>query len=558
VTTVFRHALVLFAFVAACAPTPDVRDAGPDAPDAGPDLDAGRDADTPPDAARDADVPPPVDARIRDAIADATPMHDAGIDPYPVADALITLRCEVRAHAECRAPWACGCPGYGLPPADVETCERAVVTSCRASANRDAVAASVRAGALRVDDALLADCRSTAVRAFDRCAPPARDFFATYRACLHALVGPIPLGAACGYDGLCADGAGFCDGTTCRSLPALEAPCGTLCQPPAACVAGVCALPVAAGGACADDEDCAAPETCVGGVCGPPAAAGEACTATARCAVGLRCNGGRCEPGPVDAVCTLGSDACGAGTTCQPAFQKRCLPRGDVGARCISDTACRAELTCSGDAVRPGVCRTPPVPGERCFERCAEGAFCARMGVDPIGTCAVMPALGDPCDTAWSYTSCGPGRVCDAYTAVCKLIPRLGETCDGLCAPGFGCDFLRSPAICVPALGGGETCDGSSGVSDCAPGLGCDASGWPWICRRIPGDGESCAWSNACAAGLDCLPVGPSGASACVPLPALGAPCGVTCTEGAYCDYDFTAGRCARDACAALPRPAGG
>ncbi len=547
---VFRHALVLFAFVAACAPAPDVRDAGPD-------LDAGRDADTPPDAARDADVPPPVDAQIRDAIADATPMQDAAVDPFPVADALITLRCEVRAHAECRAPWTCGCPGYGPPPGDVEACERAVVTSCRASADRNAIAASVRAGALRVDDALLADCRLTAEGAFDRCAPPARDFFTTYRACLHALGGPTPLGAACGYDGLCADGAGACDGTTCRPLPALDAPCSTLCQPPAACVAGVCALPVAAGGACSDDEDCAAPETCVGGVCGPPAASGEPCTATARCAVGLRCNGGRCEPGPVDAVCTLGSDACGAGTTCQPAFQKRCLPRGDVGARCISDAACRAELTCSGDAVRPGVCRTPPVPGERCYARCAEGAFCARMGVDPMGTCAVMPALGDPCDTAWSYTSCGPGRVCDAYTAVCKPIPRLGETCDGLCAPGLGCDFLRSPAICVPALGEGANCDGSSGVSDCAPGLACDGSGWPWVCRRIPGEGESCDWSSTCTAGHDCLPVGPSGVSACVPLPALGAPCGVMCAEGAYCDYDFTAGRCARDACALLPRPAG-
>lgn len=554
-------AIVLLGLLAAsaCTPDPSPRDAGPER-DAGID-DAGFDGATPVDAARDADVPAPVDAGIRDAdirdaIADATPMRDAGPgpDPFPVADALITLRCEVRAHAECRAPWTCACPGFGAPPADVDACERTVVRSCRAAANRNAVAAAVRAGALRVDDALLADCRLTAERALDRCAPSPRDFFATYRACLHALAGSIPLGEACGYDGLCADGEGLCDGAVCRPLPALDAPCTALCQAPAACVAGTCALPVVPGGACGDDEDCTAPETCLGGVCGAPAALDEACSETARCAVGLRCAGGRCEPGLVDTPCTLGSDACGAGTTCQPAFLKQCLPRGEVGARCASDAACRPELTCSGDAVRPGVCRTPPTPGERCFARCAEGAFCERIGADPVGTCDVMPALGDPCDTAWSYTSCGPGRVCDAYTAVCKPIPGLGETCDGLCSVGLGCDVSRRPAICVPALREGESCDGSTGTSDCAPGLGCDTSGWPWVCRRIPAGGEPCDWSSACAEGFDCLRIDGASASTCVPLPPLGAPCGVTCAEGAYCDYDFTAGRCARDVCAMLPR----
>jgi hypothetical protein len=41
----------------------------------------------------------------------------------------------------------------------------------------------------------------------------------------------------------------------------------------------------------------------------------------------------------------------------------------------------------------------------------------------------------------------------------------------------------------------------------------------------------------------------------CVPLSSIGGACGVACVDGAYCDYDFSSGLCARDVCGLLRRP---
>ena len=497
---------------AACGTTPEE----PDAPDASIDahpLDAGREAGAE-DAPRGADAP----IEVGD--------DDAGSDPTPIVEAIVASTCGARAHAVCSAPWACGCSGVGAAPADVAACERRALDACAAAASRGALAALVRTTGLRIDTALLADCQRTIERAFDLCLPPPRDVFAAYRACAQAIESDVPLDGACPYVGLCAGGEGRCDGSLCRAVPGLDEPCEAACRAPLACVAGRCTTPVEPGSACDDDEDCAAPETCTGG------------------------------------TCALGGAECGASTPCQPVLARRCVPRGRDGEACIGDGGCERGLVCSGTPERPGVCRPPPGPGESCapgcvdgacFGICGEGAACDRSGPGS-GTCIVAPDIGEACDAAWSFTSCGAGRYCRAFEATCAPIPGLGEPCEGLCGAGLTCDLRSFPGVCAPARTEGERCDGSDGGADCAEGLRCDGSVFPPACRRIPGLGEPCGWSGACTAGLDCRRDA-AGDAFCAIAEPVGGPCDAACAEGAHCAYDFDSGACVPDACPWLARP---
>src|SRR4051794_1274170 len=94
-------------------------------------------------------------------------------------------------------------------------------------------------------------------------------------------------------------------------------PCSSSIDCPYACVAGSCAAPVSAAGACSETADCAAPllcvanlcrradgdgcasnlecsDACVGAVCGPLSAYGGGCDEAADCASGLACSLGTC------------------------------------------------------------------------------------------------------------------------------------------------------------------------------------------------------------------------------------------------------------------------
>jgi hypothetical protein len=186
-----------------------------------------------------------------------------------------------------------------------------------------------------------------------------------------------------------------------------------------------------------------------------------------------------------------------------------------------------------------------------CFGVCAEGAVCDH-GAGEL--CVAAPGLDGPCDAAWAYTSCGAGLFCRAFEATCAPIPRLGEPCEGLCAPGLTCDLRSLPGMCALARAEGEGCDGTDGGSDCAAGLRCDFSELSWVCRRLPGLGAPCGWSEVCDAGLDCRR-DPSGEAFCVVAEPVGGACDSACAEGAHCAYDFGSGACVPAVCPWLARP---
>jgi hypothetical protein len=179
--------------------------------------------------------------------------------------------------------------------------------------------------------------------------------------------------------------AGQCVASADRE-PELGEACTFGCRPPAGCIAGVCALPTAAGQACSN-------------YCPPP----------------LTCNrnAGGCEPfvaRPVD------------GQPC----------RDDVDRPCADDHVCDAQR----------VCRLAPALGQPCDTRCRQQAIC----VD--ATCVPAAREGEPCDEeirclagsdacrAGVCTVAQPDGEACGFDGFC----RSRRCLEGVCAPPPTCE----------------------------------------------------------------------------------------------------------------------
>ncbi len=117
------------------------------------------------------------------------------------------------------------------------------------------------------------------------------------------------------------------------------------------------------------------------------------------------------------------------------------------GATCLEDTDCNYGLACLGS---PGVCTIVPHLGEPCpDEVCGDlGTYCATDG-----TCHATGLVGASCMTS---QECSPFYPCNGTQ--CGSLPKLGETCSGLCSDGSYCD--STTLQCTARQTNGATCTG--------------------------------------------------------------------------------------------------
>lgn len=259
---------------------------------------------------------------------------------------------------------------------------------------------------------------------------------------------------------------------------------------------GLCRLPPGqrkAGAPCLLDEQCVSTrcerrsffEAC--GRCTrpiePSARVDEPCGSERYCGYGLACDRGRCRPVPIE-----GAD-CGFDEDCHPrlgCIEGRCrpLPGDDEPCRkpaLAVDRLCAAGLECS----REGRCRRihGGQPGETCGtpiddfrKECRGGHYCRMQeppaapdgGVPPgppVGTCAPLPKLGETC-----FGLCGGLRSMPCRRRVCRKQDvnecpgNMAEPCaacdtDVDCGRGLFCRPGSRGKLCVPNYGETACCD---------------------------------------------------------------------------------------------------
>jgi hypothetical protein len=188
---------------------------------------------------------------------------------------------------------------------------------------------------------------------------------------------------------------------------------------PAAC--GSSSGPLAAGGPCVFDSQCASaycsvPDGFGCGRCATPQNAGDPCSTAQRCATGLSCasktmtcvalgqQGDSCD---TDAPCISGVSCVGitptSHGTCQQAvgtLGAACDPKAQTGPGCDGSKG----LQCS-NASKTCVQATYAAPGQPCgsvngvFTYCAAQGFCTTPAGQSQGTCTAASGEGGPCDT---------------------------------------------------------------------------------------------------------------------------------------------------------------
>jgi hypothetical protein len=362
-------------------------------------------------------------------------------------------------------------------------------------------------------------------------------------------VAPVPVGSACDSRDEC-EGDGLCVNATCRE--ALHA--GELCvdaagtqQPCGAglvCLGGVCAAYGAEGTLCGGTQ---AP--CMDGLlctrqtlqdatrrCRFPVATGGVCKFNEQCANCNRCTGdGRCVPflAGLDA-CDKDHDACGPGLRCgeagvcvmQPREGEPCralfVPSSSTRGNCLytHNTCARATET---DV--EGVCRPyPSHEGQSCGDgpdthpTCVSGPLQLSCDRD-LGTCVRPARLDEECSPAGSPKPRCENGYCQKTDATsdrgrCALLPRVGEPCgtDGVLAPSCQGSFCRREAdagngTCAAYPDIGQPCGPSpSGSTYCVYGT-ClvDPGNITGLCGYERDPGQACHAHSDCRTG-DCDP----------------------------------------------------
>jgi hypothetical protein len=211
------------------------------------------------------------------------------------------------------------------------------------------------------------------------------------------------------------------------------------------------------------------------------------------CAFDDECQTHRCL---LPNVCTM---AC-CQATCGAAVAAAQIGQSCASVACVDDAFCDETSTCRALVGNGGACASP--------DECQYGLGC--VGVSPAtqGTCAVVPAVGQPC----------PDGICADIGAVCDP----SGTCVALGLPGAPCTLDL----------------------DCAPAFHCDSTNY---CNPYPTLGMTC--TTSCAAGSWCdVPVGQTAGTCTAPL-ANGQPCQL----GAQCASQFCDQGAAPPACADVP-----
>lgn len=162
-------------------------------------------------------------------------------------------------------------------------------------------------------------------------------------------------------------------------------------------------------------------------MCALPGSLGSPCTigtvpGVDGCADGLSCVGGSCATPPGEGERCADDEECLDGLVCRTASDgaRRCASHALDGEPCTSSVRneCASGLYCGTE----GVCRPRRVLGEPCegdFHECAETLSCA-IGADRSGTCAAIPAEGEPCTDA-----CSDGLICAETVVGGACVPRV-------------------------------------------------------------------------------------------------------------------------------------
>jgi hypothetical protein len=195
----------------------------------------------------------------------------------------------------------------------------------------------------------------------------------------------------------------------------------------------VCIRPGMEGETCADDAPegtCRGQLVCVGGLCARPLAAGGACTSMRQCQQDLRCTNGTCNAGLSEgATCKPEDLDCAEGLGCA---QELCVQRRRGGSVCQVDEECLSDS-----------CRESAGNSRR---------TCA--GTNPTAEAGEPCTPDAPYGTDTDNNRCRYSAFCDATTRRCVLDKTQGQACtDGeQCLLGLEClagKCDRVPDMCM-------------------------------------------------------------------------------------------------------------
>ena len=389
-------------------------------------------------------------------------------------------------------------------------------------------------GSLELKASSLEACAETVQKSALSCEVPNPLAFAS--ACSDIVVEKVEAGMPCSFEGvLCADGEGLCFSGLCNPLPELGQGCESLCRKGGVCIDGTCKPLQGKGRICSKDIECDMGLLCVNGRCDEIQSGKTICESDQDCGYWEKCVENRCTFGQFS--CTTDPLMCGNRTKCYFNAERRCAPKGGVGASCKDSNECQDGYYCA-----QGSCKEVPKEGELCGDGiyCADGLACSLDS----GTCNTKPDYGEPCALGPNGPFiCKDGLGC--RNDICMELPGLGDECtaDAQCAEGFACNFTANGSFCDYPHRLGERCQTDQ---TCAKGLYCDFSSNQ--CEEQHQEGAPCKIGNECADGLTCTPDKNLG-FACHKVPTLSEPCFAKCADGLFCKTFDVEGICLPSIC---------
>jgi hypothetical protein len=214
-----------------------------------------------------------------------------------------------------------------------------------------------------------------------------------------------------------------------------------------------------------------------------------------------------------------------------------CAAKPKANAACLADTEssagncmyydnwCRLSAPLPDDGgFSSGTCSEFPAAGQPCgfrydlYDSCPTGYFCSGPEDAGVGTCTVLAARDQRCQSGGAVFGVSPG--CSSANDYCDTRPDAGAatTADGRCkARSVTNEGCNTQVPCAPGL----ICDPSAaavtdgGARKCIPpkqnGASCTTSGQcesSWcqadagICRALIGNGLPCGTDSECESGM--------------------------------------------------------